>query len=212
MKQLPNNSFINRLLDDGSLKRKAEGEEEAKCDQCTRSDPVRAVCLDCGEFLCNHCLEHHKYSKEYQNHNTMSLNEVQSKKKGTTIKPKPKTYKNYATIDKPSKIINCKEGGRMGSPWGIAFGKHGEWAVTDESNNCVWIFDGKDELVRKFGSYGTGNGRFNNPIDVAFDANNHLYVSDHNNHRVQKFDILCTYLLQFGSQGSLVFSNMYCSP
>ena len=90
VKQLPNNFFINRLLDEVALKRKVEGEEEAKCDQCTRSDPVQVLCLDCGEFLCNHCFEHHKYSKEYQNHNIMPLNELRSKKEGITIKPKSK--------------------------------------------------------------------------------------------------------------------------
>ena len=51
---------------------------------------MKALCSDCGEFLCNHCLEHHKYSKEYQNHNMMPLNEVRSKKEGITIKPKSK--------------------------------------------------------------------------------------------------------------------------
>ena len=90
VKQLPNNFFINRLLDEIALKRKVEGEEEAKCDQCTRSDPVKVLCLDCGEFLCNCCLEHHKYSKEYQNHNMMPLNELRSKKEAITIKPKSK--------------------------------------------------------------------------------------------------------------------------
>ena len=502
VKQLPNNFFINRLLDEVALKRKVEGEEEAKCDQCTRGDPVKALCLDCGEFLCNHCFEHHKYSKEYQNHNMMPLNELRSKKEGITIKPKSKfalcqehelelnfycetcdqlvcqycimkdhlkhdhdtvkkmatkhrkqldkimepvekmieglsvarkkvsnardkigaqadnidkeidryyeelhrrlqqqrdelkkelheacrqkkkevtlqleqmehtqaqlqsikelngamkngsdqeallmkkqvvddvkrisdsynkldtqpvqsattdfvpveEYKKsipqfgylshgdvcplnceidlpqyafegkvkfllvtrdknnylyhkggskvvihaqrssgdvtpvevvdnkdgsylasfvanqvgevklsisikgeqikgspfnvkvhgkYTTIDKISKVVN--EGGRMGSPWGIAFGRDGMWAVTDNSNHCVWIFDREDQLVRKFGSYGYGNGEFNSPLGVAFDANNHLYVTDHSNHRVQKFNINGAYLFQFGTQGS----------
>ena len=506
VKQLPNNFFINRLLDEVALKRKIEGDEETKCDQCTRNDPVKSLCVDCGEFLCNHCLEHHKYSKEYQNHNMMPLNEVRSMKEGITIKPKRKyalclkheselnfycetcdqlvchycimkdhpkhdhdtvkkiatkhrqeldrimkpvekmieglsvackkvgntrdkigtqaddidkeidryyeelhrrlqqqrdklkkelheahrqkkkqvalqleqmehtqaefegvkvlynatkngsdqeallmkkqvvdhvkrisdsynsldtqlvqlvtvkfvaveKYKNskslpqfgylshddvcpvsceavsipetvckgdkvnfiivtkdqnnsifhkggskifiqaqsskgditpvevkdnndgtysasfvanqvgvaklsitikgqqirdspfsvmvqgeYTTIDKPSKIIN--EGGRMGEPWGIAFGKDGMWAVTDNSYYCVWIFDRKDQLVRKFGSNGTGNGKFSSPYGIVFDANNNLYVTDHCNHRVQKFDINGAYLLQFGTQGS----------
>ena len=504
VKQLPNNFFINRLLDEVALKRKVEGEEEAKCDQCTRSDPVKALCLDCGEFLCIHCHEHHKYSKEYQNHNMMPLNELRSKKEGITIKPKSKfalcqehelelnfycetcdqlvcqycimkdhlkhdhdtvkkmatkhrkqldkimepvekmidglsvarkkvsstrdkigaqaddidkeidryyeelhrqlqqqrdelkeelheacrqkkkevtlqleemehnqaqlhsikelngvmkngsdqeallmkkqvvddvkrisdsynkldtqpvqsattefvpveEYKisipqfghlsyddvcpvncealgipemiskgeevkfkivmknqsnhlyqkggskiviyaqssrgdvtpvevidnkdgsysasfvanqvgevklsisikgqqikgspssvkvhgKYTTIDKPSKVVN--EGGRMGTPWGIAFGRNGMWAVTDNSNNCVWIFDREDQLVRKFGSYGNGIGEFSNPFSVAFDANNHLYVTDHSNHRVQKFNINGVYLFQFGTRGS----------
>ena len=501
VKQLPNNFFINRLLDEVALKRKVEGEEEAKCDHCTREDPAEVLCLDCTTFLCNYCYGYHKYSKEYQNHNMMPLNEVRSKKEGITIKPKSKfamclkhelelnfycetcdqlvchycimkdhlkhdhdtvkematkhrkeldkimepvekmieglsvahkkvsntrdkigaqaddidkeidryyeelhrrlqqqrdelkkelhevcrqkkkevtlqleqtehtqaelesikelngamkngsdqeallmkkqvvddvkrisdsynkldtqpvqsatiefipveEYKNsmpqfghlshddvcpvnceadlpqyvfegkvkflvvtrdksnhlchkggsnvviqaqssrgdvtpveikdnkdgsysasfvanqvgevklsvaikgqqikgspfnvkvhgkYTTIDKPSKVVN--EGLRMGRPYGIAFDRDGMWAVADYSNHCVWIFDRENQLIRKFGSNGTGNGQFCNPSGVAFDANNHLYVVDNSNHRVQSFDITGTYLFQFGTQG-----------
>ena len=503
VKQLPNNFFINRLLDEVALKRKVEGEEEAKCDLCVRGDVVEVLCVDCGTFLCGRCCDHHKYSKEYQNHNMMPLNEVRSRKEGhISIKPNLKSalcqehelelifycktcdqlvcqycimknhlkhdhdtvkkmatkqrreldkimeqvekmieglsiarkkvsntrdkigpqaddidkeinryyeelhrrlqqqrdelkkelheacrqkkkevtlqleqmehtqaelerikelndamkngsdqeallmkkqvvddvkrigdsynkldiqlvksatmefvpveeYKNfmpqfghlscddvcpvncevdlpqyvfegkvkflvvtrdksnhfcqkggnkvviqaqssrgdvtpvevkdnkdgsysasfvadqvgdvklsvtikgqqikgnpfnvkvrgnYTTIDKPSKVVN--EGGKMGTLWGIAFGRDGVWAVTDDSNHCVWILDREDQLVKKFGSNGTGNGEFNRPLGVAFDNNNHLYVTDHCNHRVQNFDITGTYLFQFGSQGS----------
>jgi len=62
----------------------------------------------------------------------------------------------------------------------------------------VYIFDDKDQLVRKFGNYGSNNGQFSNPCGVAFDSHNHLYVAD--NHRVQKFDTNGNYLLQFGSK------------
>ena len=505
VKQLPNNFFINRLLDEVALKRKVEGEEEAKCDLCVRGDAVDVLCLDCGAFLCGRCFDNHKYSKEYQNHNMMPLNEVRSKKEGITIKPNLKSvlcqehelelifycetcdqlvchycimkdhlkhdhdtvkkmttkhrkqldkimepvekmieglsvarnkvsnmrdkigtkaddidkeidryyeelhrrlqqqrdevkkelheacrqkkkevtlqleqieriqaelesikelngamkngsdqetllmkkqvvddvkrisdsynkldtqpvqsatmefvpveeYKRsmpqfghlsrgdvcpvncealgipemvskgdkvkfsiltkdqgshlcqkggvkvviqlkssrdvtpvevkdnkdgsysasfmndqvgevklsvtikgqqikgspfsikvhgkYTTIDKPSKVVN--EGGRMGQVMGIAFGRDGMWAVTDDSNHCVWIFDKDDQLVRKFCSNGTGSGQFSSPYGITFDANNHLYVTDASNHRVQSFNITGTYLglLQFGSQGS----------
>ena len=91
VKQLPNNFFINRLLDEVALKRKVEGEEEAKCDLCVRGDAVEVLCLDCGAFLCGRCFDNHKYSKEYQNHNMMPLNEVRSKKEGITIKPNSKS-------------------------------------------------------------------------------------------------------------------------
>ena len=66
----------------------------------------------------------------------------------------------------------------MGQPWGIAFGRNGMWAVTDNINNCVWIFDREDQLVRKFGSKGTGNGEFSDcsSLGIAFDAKNHLYI------------------------------------
>ena len=504
VKQLPNNFFINRLLDEVALKRKVEGEEEVKCDQCVREDPVEVLCLDCGIFLCNYCYGHHKYSKDYQDHNMMPLNELRSKKEEVAIKPKAKyamcqkhelelnfycetcnqlvchycimkehlkhdhdtvkemaakhrkeldkimepvekmieglsvackkvsnarnaigaqadeidkeidmyyeelhrrlhqqrdelkkelhevskqkkkevtlqleqmedtqaqlesvkelkgamkkgsgqetllmkkqviddvkrisdsynkldtqpvqsatmefipveEYKKsmpqfghlsrgyvcpvnceaidipvivskgdkvkfkvvtkdqsnnlcqnrgnqiiiqaqssrgdvtpvevkdnkdgsysasfvanqvgevklsvtikgqqikgspfnvkvhgkYTTLDKPSKVVN--EGGRMGTPWGIAFGRDGLWAVTDDTNHCVWIFDREDQLVRKFGSKGTDNGKFDGPLGVAFDSINHLYVTDFDNHRVQKFEISGKFMILFGTKRS----------
>ena len=107
---------------------------------------------------------------------------------------------NYQAIDKPSKTVN--DNGSMGKPWGVAFGRNGLWAVADYSNHCVYIFDDKDQLVRKFGSNGSNNGQFSNPIGVAFDSHNHLYVVDCGNHRVQKFDTNGNYLLQFGNKGA----------
>ena len=108
--------------------------------------------------------------------------------------------RDYKSIDKPIKVVNS--GGNMGYPWAIAFGRDGVWAVTDINHQCVYIFDGQDQLVRKFGSNGQGNGQLSNPYGLAFDVNNHLYVSEHSNHRVQKFNINGEYLLQFGHQGS----------
>ena len=121
--------------------------------------------------------------------------------KGQQIKGSPFSVKVHGKkYTKPSKVVN--EGGTMGTPYGIAFSKDGIWAVTDDSNHCVWIFDREDQLVRKFGSFGTGDGKFDRPLGVAFDANNHLYVTDHCNHRVQKFDINGKYLSQFGTLAS----------
>ena len=112
--------------------------------------------------------------------------------------------RNYQAIDKPSKIVN--NNGSMGKPWGIAFGRNGLWAVADCSNHCVYIFDDKDQLVRKFGSNGSNNGQFNYPRGVAFDSHNHLYVADTGNHRVQKFDTNRPngrfLIMQFGSRGT----------
>ena len=107
--------------------------------------------------------------------------------------------RDYTSINKPSKIVN--NDGNMGQPWGIAFGKNGMWAVADCSNHCVYIFDGEDQLVRKFGSPGSGNGQFNCPEGVAFCNDCHLYVGDSSSDRVQKFSIDGKYLLQFGGKG-----------
>ena len=102
VKQLPNNFFINRLLGEVALKRKVEGEEEAKCDQCVREDPVEVLCLDCSIFLCNYCDGHHKYSREHQKHHLMPLNELRSSKEKLAIKPKAK----YAMCQKHELELN----------------------------------------------------------------------------------------------------------
>ena len=109
-------------------------------------------------------------------------------------------HRNYQSINKPCKIVN--DNGSMDRPWGIAFGRNGLWAVADNSKQCVYIFDDKDQLVRKFGSNGSNNGQFSGPHGVAFDSHNHLYVVDTSNQRVQKFDTNGNYLLQFGSNGA----------
>ena len=122
---------------------------------------------------------------------------------GEQIKGSPYSIvvsRNYQAIHRPSKIVN--NNGSMGKPWGIAFGRNGLWAAADNSNCCVLIFDDTDQLVRKFGSYGSNNGEFSNLRGVAFDSDNNLYVVDYSKHSVQKFNINGNYLLQFGSNGS----------
>ena len=122
---------------------------------------------------------------------------------GEQIKGSPYSIvvnRNYQAIHKPCKIVN--DNGSMGQPWGVAFGRNGLWAVADYSNHCVYIFDDKDQLVRKFGSNGSNNGQFSYPRGVAFDSHNHLYVVEYGNYRVQKFGTNGNYLLQFGSKGS----------
>ena len=110
--------------------------------------------------------------------------------------------RNYQALNLPNKIVN--NNGSMGKPWGVAFGRNGVWAVVGYSNNCVYVFDGQDKLVRKVGSQGNKNGQFGiySPRGIAFDNDNHLYVADTNNDRVQKFDVNGNYLLQFGGRGS----------
>jgi len=108
--------------------------------------------------------------------------------------------RNYQAINLSDKVLN--KNGSMGKPWGISFSKHGVWAAADESNHCVYIFDGQDELVTKVGSKGSSDGEFTYPRGLDFDDNDHFYVADFGNHRVQKFDVNGNYLLQFGTSGS----------
>ena len=61
--------------------------------------------------------------------------------------------------DIPYKIV--KLDGKMGRPWGIAFDKNDMWAVTDDTESCVYIFDNQNQLYHKFGEHGSGKGEFN---------------------------------------------------
>ena len=87
---LPNNFFINNLMDEVTLKRKVDGEEKARCDMCVEEGSAIVLCPECVMFLCDHCNEFHKRGKDYQNHNVIPLNELQSKKKEVNLRPKSK--------------------------------------------------------------------------------------------------------------------------
>ena len=80
VKDLDNNFLINRLVDEFILKRKVEGEEEVKCDECSGEDPVVAFCPDCNLFLCHICNEHHKRSIKSRDHGIIPITELRSKK------------------------------------------------------------------------------------------------------------------------------------
>ena len=89
VKDLDNNFFINRLVDELILNRKVEGEAEVKCDECSGEDPVVTFCPDCTLFLCHLCNEHHKRSNKSHGHGIVSLTELRSKK-DIVIQSKPK--------------------------------------------------------------------------------------------------------------------------
>ena len=80
VKELPNNFFINRLVDEFILKRKIEGEEDVKCDKCDEDDPVVSYCPDCSLFLCQVCNKAHKRDRSSRGHSIVPLTELQSNK------------------------------------------------------------------------------------------------------------------------------------
>ena len=80
VKDLPNNFFINRMVDELVLKRKVEGEEEVKCDECDEDEPVVAYCPECNMFFCQICNELHKRSKRFRGHGIVPLAELRSSK------------------------------------------------------------------------------------------------------------------------------------
>ena len=80
VKDLPNNFFINRMVDELVRKCKVEGEEEVKCDGCDEDEPVVAYCPECNSFLCQLCHENHKRNKRFHNHGIVLLPELGSSK------------------------------------------------------------------------------------------------------------------------------------
>jgi len=107
--------------------------------------------------------------------------------------------KDYNKLRKSFKVIN--EDGKMGKPQGIAFSSNHHWGVADSSNNCVYIFNEQDQLVRKFGEYGNRKGQFDGPYGLCFDSYYCLYVADVGNNRVQKFNIFGEHHIDLGWQG-----------
>ena len=87
IKQLQNNFFITRLVDELAFNMKVQ-ENAPHCDQCVRDKPVEVFCFDCVLFLCGHCHEHHKYDKLYYNHSIIQLSEVPD---DIVLQPKPST-------------------------------------------------------------------------------------------------------------------------
>ena len=53
------------MVDELVLKRKVEGEEEVKCDECDEDEPVVAYCPECNSSLCQFCYENHKINADF---------------------------------------------------------------------------------------------------------------------------------------------------
>ncbi|XP_065891996.1 tripartite motif-containing protein 2-like [Dysidea avara] len=88
VKELPDNFFCSRVVDEVNLKSKLMS-DEAKCDHCvTKEGTAIALCLECGTLMCQYCYDYHKSSTEYQDHSTMPLGEVRVKP--PDVKPKAK--------------------------------------------------------------------------------------------------------------------------
>ena len=76
VRELPNNFFITRLVGELTVKHTINSEEVVTCTQCIRGATVKVFCSDCALFMCGRCHEHHKYDKQYHDHNTIPLSDV----------------------------------------------------------------------------------------------------------------------------------------
>ncbi|WP_242831098.1 InlB B-repeat-containing protein [Desulfosporosinus meridiei] len=91
---------------------------------------------------------------------------------------------------------------QLWNPMGIAFDHNGNMYVCSSSKYLVLKFDSNYNLVRSWGSQGSGNGQFDNMNGIGVDSSGNVYVADTNNSRIQKFTSEGGYLTQWGSAGS----------
>jgi len=71
-------------------------------------------------------------------------------------------------------------------PSGVAVDENQNVYVTDTS--YVQVFNSSGVRIRKWGTYGSGDGQLSYPKGIAVDKNGKVYVVDAGNNRVQVFD------------------------
>ena len=73
---LPSAFYIHHLLEVREALEKVHNPEKAQCDKCGEGE-VQGFCRDCGQFICQLCLDMHHKWKEFQNHEISSLDDVE---------------------------------------------------------------------------------------------------------------------------------------
>jgi hypothetical protein len=71
----------------------------------------------------------------------------------------------------------------------------------DKENHCIVKFNSDNDIIDKWGCYGTDIAQFKNPSDIAIDTNGFLYVADTGNHRIQVFTSYGEFITLFGEHG-----------
>ncbi|XP_051174248.1 E3 ubiquitin-protein ligase TRIM71-like isoform X2 [Leptopilina boulardi] len=87
-------------------------------------------------------------------------------------------------------------------PWGVACDKDNNIFVADRSNNRILVFRENGSIIRKIGSYGSGQEQFNRPAGITIDERRRIIVADKDNHRIQILTLMGNFLLEFGKKGS----------
>jgi sugar lactone lactonase YvrE len=88
------------------------------------------------------------------------------------------------------------------SVYGLATDALGNIYLADFDMGEIRKYDANHQLLKKFGTQGSGDGQFNGVRELAIGANQKLYALDQNNNRVQIFDLEGNFLGKFGSSGT----------
>lgn len=110
--------------------------EEISYNRCLESpNAAKVLCYDCNLYLCSKCNTSHPCTHKILYIDTTPALEI------------------------PQQVIEC-----CGEPWGIAINKNGsKWAVADNSNHRIYIYNGSDHYLQSVGCKGDGIGELNTP-------------------------------------------------
>ena len=72
-------------------------------------------------------------------------------------------------------------------PVGCALNHKNELYVADHIKSCIYIMDLDLNIIKTYGSYGTGANQLKNPFSICC-QNVYFYVCDGGNHRIQMFN------------------------
>ena len=73
---LPSAFYIQHLFEVREALEKVHNPKKTQCDKCGEGE-VQGFCRDCGQFICQYCLDVHRKWKDFQSHEISSLDEVQ---------------------------------------------------------------------------------------------------------------------------------------
>ena len=106
-------------------------------------------------------------------------------------------------FDKKAKQIQSisKSKHGFGSICGVAVDKEDNIYVCDSSKNCVYKFNKRGDLLKRFGTIGSGPKELNCPRGIAV-AGDQVFVCDDQNHRVQVLTTELEPVKQIGSKGT----------
>lgn len=87
----------------------------------------------------------------------------------------------------------------------VAFFNNGNYIATrTQSSSYVQIFNANKQLIREWGTYGSGDSNFGNIECITIDDEQNVWIVDGLNHRIKKYDQNGNLLLKFGKQGTAV--------
>ena len=92
--------------------------------------------------------------------------------------------------------------GMLDWPNSLTVDSKGNFYISDEGFQGIFIFDQQGNFSSKWGVKGTGDGEFDRPAGIAFDGDENLLVVDGLNNRVQRYTKDGSFLGSWGRKGS----------